>query len=222
METRAKTTKLMLTALALLILTLTFTPTIVEAQSRFPALAGVTYQSRVGGGYISFTFNQQVSAIVFASDFVNFHQSHRDYPIIGYDTPTDCNVTVTTITEKHIKFTTTQTVGAKTVRLYLPSQETPTVTGAASYSWNSGTNILTINTTTNSTVTVQWQVIDRVMPILVLGMILLALTPIILAAIYLVALLSGNAGPEQIQALLQTIIFCLVGLVIIMILIATS
>lgn len=112
------------------------------------------FKSRTSGGFITFSSVQNPTLIILSDNFCYFYNPLTGYSVIGIDSPTGLNITVTKIDSYDLTYSTTQS-GSKTARFYIP-RATPTVTGASSSAWVQSTSILNVTTNGASDVEIHW------------------------------------------------------------------
>lgn len=143
-------------AAGLLILFTVLIPLSGAAPATVLLSAGVEYQSRAGGGIITFTDDYYPTSISVADNFLYLAAPVTGFTNVGFDAPINANMSVTNISQWHIDYSTDQTLGAKVERVYVPGIGAPTVTGAGADSWNSG--ITSVTTSLNDNVVLTWPV----------------------------------------------------------------
>lgn len=116
--------------------------------------AGVEYQSRAGGGIITFTSDYTPTSISVADNFLYLTVPFTGYSTLGIDAPIGANVSVTSIAQWELDYSTAQPVAARVERIYAPGRTEPTVTGAGSSTYAGYTSSITTNMPDN--VAVKW------------------------------------------------------------------
>jgi hypothetical protein len=117
--------------------------------------AGVEYQSRAGGGIITFTDAYAPTSVEISSDFLILGAPTTGYTSLGIDAPIGADISVTGIESYELTYSTTQALGAKTERVYAPGRIEPTVTGAGSSTYAG--YITSIITNMSDNVKLTWQ-----------------------------------------------------------------
>lgn len=117
--------------------------------------AGVEYQSRAGGGLITFTDAYTPTSVSIADNYLYLGAPAAGYTTLGIDAPVAADLSVTDISQWQITYSTTQALVAKTERVYTPGRTEPTVTGAGSSTYAGSTS--TIITNMNDNVALKWE-----------------------------------------------------------------
>lgn len=119
--------------------------------------AGTEFQSRTGGGYISFasdfnvTSNETQGNMIF---FYGFNNSDGTFGDVGFDIPAGVNISVTNITTANITQSVTYWADAL-YRAYTPDQGLPlTITGGNGWTYDNTT--ISVNLDETETVVILW------------------------------------------------------------------
>ena len=132
----------------------------VQAASADMFLAGVEFQSRDTGGYLTFTDTFNASTVTWSSNiiiFTDFENENGEFGTLGFDLPAGINVSVTEVATGAISQTVTYTA-LSDYRVYTPEHGIPsTITGAADgWSWTAGQSTIIISIENDATIGMSW------------------------------------------------------------------
>jgi hypothetical protein len=118
--------------------------------------AGVEYQSRAGGGIITFTNTYYPTAVTIADNYLTLTSVNTAFTTLGIDAPANANISITSIGKWNINYETDQTVGAKTERVYHPGRGVPTVSVGLLTTYSTTGDTTSVVTSLNDNVALTW------------------------------------------------------------------